>query len=196
MATPVTFALKPFEIERGTAEHCSDSGTELTVDVTVLREGAVLSLGYRLKGDLSKVVVPPMTHQPTRRDRLWEQTCFEFFLGVQPLPSKASPYWEFNFSPSGDWNVFSLQSYRYGSELELAVTGIPITVQSSPIALDLTALVDMSDLIDPAQPLKVGISAVVVMGAKALRETFWAIAHPTSQPDFHHPASFAIELMP
>ncbi len=196
MAAPVTFALKLFETRQGTARYCSALGAGLTMDVTVLREGAVLSLLYRLKGDLSKVVVPAANKQPSRRDRLWEQTCFEFFLSAQPLPRKGMPYWEFNLSPAGDWNVFSLQSYRHRSEQERALTSLPFTVQSSPAALYLAVLADISNLVDPAQPLKMGISAVVVvMGERALRETFWAIAHPTSQPDFHHPGSFTVELM-
>lgn len=92
MAVPVTFVLKLFETRQGTVRRCSALGAGLKMDVTVLREGAVLSLLYRLKGDLSKVVVPPVAKQPSRCDRLWEQTCFEFFLSAQPLPHKAAPY--------------------------------------------------------------------------------------------------------
>jgi hypothetical protein len=28
------------------------------------------------------------------------------------------------------------------------------------------------------------------------RKSYWALAHPPGEPDFHHPACFALELPP
>ncbi len=197
MTVPVTVALKLFERISDTCEERSALAAGLTLDVTILREGSVLSLFYRLKGDLSKVVVPPAAQQPRRCDRLWEQTCFEFFLSAQLAPTKEAPYWEFNLSPAGDWNVFFLHPYRHRLKQESALTSLPMIVESSSTTLRLATSVDLSELTDPARPLRMGISAVVVLREeKTLRETFWSIIHPASQPDFHHPDSFAVELMP
>ncbi|MGB3295489.1 MAG: DOMON-like domain-containing protein [Phormidesmis sp.] len=197
MTAPVTVALKPFETRSDTSEQRSALASAMTLEVTVLRKGPVLSLFYRLEGDLSKVVVPPVAQKPGRRDHLWEQTCFELFLSAQLAPTRETPYWEFNLSPAGHWNVFLLQPYRYRLKQESALNSLPITVESSSTALYLAVSVDLSQLIDPARPLRIGISAVVVlMGEKALRETFWSITHPASQPDFHHPDSFAVQLIP
>jgi len=45
-----------------------------------------------------------------REDRLWEKTCFEFFIKMGT--GRSAAYWEFNLSPNGGWNVFSLPGYR------------------------------------------------------------------------------------
>ena len=196
MAKPVTFALKPFERCPSSGQQRSVLASELAMDVTVFREGPMLSLLYRLTG-VNKVVVPSAVQKPGRRDRLWERTCFEFFLSEQRVPTKESPYWEFNLSPTGDWNVFFLQPYRHRLKQESALTGLPITVQTSSTTLRLATSVDLSGLIDPLKPLRLGSSAVIVLREEeALRESFWSITHPDLQPDFHHPDSFAVELMP
>lgn len=197
MAKPVTFALKPFERCANSSQQHSVLASELTMDVTVFREGPMLSLFYRLTGNVSKVVVPPVVQKPSRRDHLWEQTCFEFFLSEQHVPTKKSPYWEFNLSPTRDWNAFCLQPYRHRLKQESALTCLPIAVQISSTTFRLATSVDLGHLIDSVKPLRLGSSAVIVLREEeALRETFWAITHPTSQPDFHHPDSFAVELMP
>lgn len=197
MTPPVTLALKPFERHSDSGQQRSALASELTVDMTVFREGPMLSLFYRLIGNASNVVVPPAAQPPGRRDRLWEHTCFEFFLSEQRVPTKASPYWEFNLSPTQDWNVFFLQPYRHRLKQEPALTDLPIAVQTSSTALRLAVSIDLSHLISPHQPLRLGGSAVIVLKEEeTLRETFWSITHPALQPDFHHPDSFAVELMP
>ena len=42
-----------------------------------------------------------------RKDQLWLDDCFEFFLKIGN-----SSYLEFNFSPIGNWNVFEFSDYR------------------------------------------------------------------------------------
>lgn len=56
-------------------------------------------------------IAPLRERAPGRFDGLWETTCFELFL----QPEAAMPsYWEVNFSPRGDWNVYALDGYREG----------------------------------------------------------------------------------
>ena len=61
---------------------------------------------------------------PARRDRLWEETCFEFFLAVKNSPR----YWEFNLSPAGHWNVYRFADYRQGMQEEPAFASLPFSV--------------------------------------------------------------------
>ena len=110
MITPVTFSLKPFGSVAET--------TNLAIIVTVARKQNVLSLSYVLKGDLGKVAIPDRSENACRKDRLWEQTCFEFFIVEGTHHTRTDPYWEFNLSPSGDWNVFALGGYRQGLQEE------------------------------------------------------------------------------
>ncbi len=185
MTEPMMFALKPFEVTAETAA--------LTLTATLTPEQSILSLSYILKGDLKKVAVPDASEDAQRKDRLWEHTCFEFFLGKGSDRTHASPYWEFNLSPSGDWNVFSLEGYRQGLKEETAFSIMPVYTGSLTNEIYLDVSVDIGRLIDASQPLRMGVSAVVLIDGK---ESFWAIAHPAPQADFHHPDSFVIELEP
>lgn len=178
-----TFVLQPFEV--------SDHTAELSLEVSVERSHALLSMVYVLSGDLSKVAITLPSANKQRRDRLWEQTCFEFFL-----TQEAAPYWEFNLSPAGDWNVFALSGYRQGLKEETAFAKLPFEVQVAANELRLEIAVDVSELIDASRPLKLGISAVVIAGGEDAggEESFWAIAHPGPKADFHHPDSFVVAL--
>ncbi len=185
---PISFELKPFEANENTQN--------LAITGTVTSAGGSLSFSYTLAGDLATVAIPSFdlnsSPVPARQDRLWEKTCFEFFLTAGPQHSKADPYWEFNLSPAGHWNVFAIASYRQGLRLEPAFSSLPFTVQTSPHKLHLEVSVDISDLVNPLQPLRLGVSAVTVSATG--QESFWALAHPGVEADFHHPDGFAIAL--
>lgn len=182
----MTFILKPFILKpfETTAET-----TDLAITATARREQNTLIISYALTGDLSRVILPFPSKDATRKDRLWKQTCFEFFLAE--ARSRSASYWEFNLSPSGDWNVFALRGYRQGLGEESAFSTLPFTVRCTATALHLAVTVDIGELIDSSQPLWLGISAVIIITEK---ESFWAIAHPAPEADFHHPDSFIIEL--
>lgn len=181
MSEPITFFLKPFEATAATAE--------LAIAVTATQEQETLSLSYVLKGNLDNVTIPARSQPEARKNRLWEQTCFEFFLGEGTHRSLSAPYWEFNLSPSGDWNVFALTGYRQGLKEETAFTTLPCYIGSLTKALYLDISVNIGRIIDVSQPLRLGLSAVVLIGGK---ESFWAIAHPAAEADFHHPDSFIL----
>ncbi len=195
MTEPTIFTLKPFEMTAETAN--------LALTATVKRHQNRLSISYCLSGDLASVVLP--VEIPTegksaqRKDRLWEQTCFEFFLGTGRdgkafQENRNLPYWEFNLSPTRDWNVFALQGYRQGLTEAAAFSHLPFTLRTSADALHLDLSVDIEPLIEAAQSWRLGISAVLLL--RSQQESFWAIAHPAAEADFHHPDSFVVELEP
>lgn len=183
-----TFVLQPFEI----TEQADKQAAELSLNAEVSRRETTLSIVYTLSGQLSSVVIPPVGRSQERRDRLWEKTCFEFFIMQGEKPSKTSPYWEFNLSPAGDWNVFALNGYRNGLREEPAFSAMPFTVHISPTELQLKISVEIDSLSLTTEPLSLGVSAVILLTKE--RETFWAVAHPSSEADFHHPDSFVIPL--
>ncbi len=125
---------------------------------------------------------------PTRRSRLWEETCFEFFLGVM----NSDQYWEFNLSPAGHWNVYRFTSYREGMKEELAFASLPFSIQNQPDALRLALELELGRIVPADQPVKVAISAVIrSIDGKML---YWALIHPGPKPDFHRRDSFIVEL--
>ena len=67
-----------------------------------------LFIRYEVCGELDQILFPALAESPSRKDELWKATCFEFFIAIMDQPR----YWEFNISPSGDWNVYVMDAYR------------------------------------------------------------------------------------
>lgn len=150
--------------------------------VAARREQHGLALDYHLRGDLDRLLLPPEAPRcPT--DGLWRHTCFEVFVMGDDAPA----YREFNFSPSGAWAAYRFSSCRQGmTPLDLPDPGI--VVQANATELRLQA--HLADL--PPGPWHLALAAVVEDRAGGL--SYWALHHPGSKPDFHHPAAFTLEL--
>ena len=96
------FSLAPFP---------SDSvRNNLIISGSVERLSNMLNVSFLLAGLLSEIVIPASADSPHRKNALWEETCFELFLGLQ----NSEEYREFNFSPAGHWNVYRFTAYRQG----------------------------------------------------------------------------------
>jgi hypothetical protein len=83
------FTLKPFRGE--------GIGPDLAITGSIGRSASSLSLDSALRGDLRALAIPAPDSFPRRKDRLWEETCLEFFLGIR----NSEGYWEFHLSPAG-----------------------------------------------------------------------------------------------
>ena len=156
----------------------------------VLQPNGALTLSFRLRGDMARLRIPT-EHAPERTDLLWEHTCFEAFIGV----SGDSAYREFNFSPSGQWAAFAFSDYRRRDETHDPAGAPQITATLYAGRLDLEATISPALLPRHGTRLRLGLAAVVeaadtVDGS----HSYWALRHPASRPDFHHPDSFTLEL--
>lgn len=174
-----SFSLQPFD---------SSATPNLQITGSIARTSNTLTISYMLQGDLSKIEIPPTADIPSRKNELWEETCFEFFLGMK----NSSCYWEFNLSPSGDWNIYRFDNYRQGMEEETTVTSLPFDVRYQSNALQLKLELDLSKIIPTEQSLDIAITTVVK--DKDGEITFWALNHCGEQADFHLRDSFAIEV--
>lgn len=128
----------------------------------------------------------PEPVSPERADGLWQRTCCEMFLKREGDEG----YFEFNFSPSGQWAAYAFDAYRAGMR-DLALPVDPhIEVERQRGAFVLEADVDLAAI--PAGTLWGNLTAVIeeVEGTKS----YWALRHPPGKPDFHHPDGFALEL--
>jgi hypothetical protein len=152
-------------------------------------ERGSLALTYSLKGDITRLRVPP-PRNPRRADGLWQHTCFEVFISEKGQQS----YWEFNFSPSGEWAACAFKSYRDGRPIENDRLDPDIIVRSAGNIFELEAIVRLDRLqtIKPPVALGLGLSAVVEENDGTI--SYWALKHPPGKPDFHHPDCFALEL--
>ncbi len=152
------------------------------------RKDGTLSLTCSISGCLSDVLLPKTTGSPERRDRLWEETCFEFFIG----PVGYKHYWEFNLSPAGHWNVYSFTSYREGMKAEAAFESLPFVVQREPDSLKVSVELPLKSLIDKDQAIDISACAVIKQSDQTM--SYWALSHAGRTPDFHLRDSFGIRL--
>jgi hypothetical protein len=148
-----------------------------------------LTLHYALAGNIEDVLLPPVSLAPSRKDELWQGTCFEFFLAIKDQPG----YWEFNMSPSGDWNVYRMDAYRrVGFQVETAISELSFVFKKELDNFLLETAVDLTAIIRPEEELQMGITAIIQ--TKDGNETYWALTHLAPHADFHLRDSFILPL--
>lgn len=165
--------------------------SSVAVRVDAVDEDLVV-LYYQLEGDIDQLHLPAQ-QRSEHVDGLWRQTCFEAFARVGGQQS----YHEFNFSPSSAWAVYRFDAYRQGMR--------PIEPQPAPriicrrradrlevdVDVHLAALAGLRAS-ERTEDLKLAVAAVLedLHGQRS----YWALAHPPGQPDFHHAVGFTLTL--
>jgi hypothetical protein len=166
----------------------------LTIQAMVRRRSGILTIKYRLAGDLAAIRWPGAiadAASPQRRLALWESTCLEFFVGV---PGQ-SQYWEFNLAPNRDWNVYGLSDYRSNLTAAAEFQTLPMTVNQSEQEFHLRLDVDLTPIIAASKPIILSITAVIESQVDG-NFSYWAIEHCGNEADFHDRRSFTIQLPP
>jgi hypothetical protein len=147
-------------------------------------ETATLNLWFGVSAPAARFLVPEPAAEPTRRDELWRSTCFECFLKEEGQAA----YQEWNFAPSGDWAAYAFDAERTGMRPADIANPPYIRTEDNLTWWGLGATLSI-----PVEPrFTLALSAVIeeTSGAK----TYWALYHPSEQPDFHHPDCFAARL--
>ena len=147
--------------------------------------GGLLTLAYEVRGRIADLSLPTPA-APDRTDELWKHTCFEAF--VRPAPGEA--YLEFNAAPSTQWAAYGFERTREGMH-NAEVPAPRIETHSARDRFDLHAVLDLRSL--GAGPWRLNLSAVIEETSGA--RSYWALAHPAVQPDFHHPDAFTLDLL-
>jgi hypothetical protein len=167
-----------------------EAASAISVDVS-RATGGELVLAYALSGRIAGVSLPAPA-PPARTDELWRHTCFEAFVG----PQGDDAYCEFNLAPSSQWAAYRFAGYRQGmADLDPIATPA-IEVRAFDDRLELRVALDLGDVpgLSAAEPWRVALSAVIE--ERGGRKSYWALAHPPGNPDFHHPDSFSLALCP
>ena len=174
-----SFSLQPFP-----------SAEVVPVQITgnISRVHNQLTINYQLVGDLQEIVIAQPAETPARQHELWQNTCFEFFLGMKD----SQRYWEFNLSPAGHWNIYQFDSYRQGMQEETAFNLLPFSVEHQSDIFLLSVNVDLDKIICSEQLIDVGITAVIKH--KDGEVTYWALIHQGKEADFHIRESFIVEI--
>jgi hypothetical protein len=160
--------------------HPSTPCDAVEVSAEIERVGDRLVVRYMIVGALDGLRIPAA---PLDRERLWAHTCCELFVA----PAQSERYVEWNFSPSGQIARFAFSGYRQR---------IPAATESG--ASSVVARQGRELRIDASVPLppelgdtiRVSITAVIEDVAGAL--SYWALAHPSERPDFHHDGGFVL----
>jgi hypothetical protein len=152
--------------------------------------GATLSCRYTLQADMARLRLP-RTGVSRRADGLWRHTCFEAFVSAP----ETRAYYEFNFSPALDWAAYRFEDYRRGMSAANLAQAPGLQVRRSSEGLELAATVHLAGIPLGSSPaLRVALAAVIE--EQNGRLAYWALRHPPGNPDFHHPESFTLELLP
>jgi hypothetical protein len=148
-----------------------------------------LAVTFNLEADMSRVVLPK-SRTPGRAEELWRHTCFEVFVAMPD----SEAYCELNFSPSGEWAMYGFVGYRRGMAAIEVKRAPRVAVRPTPRGLVLEAVTYLDDLPmpQPGSPLRAGVAAVIEETDGRL--TYWALAHPSALPDFHHRLGFVLQV--
>jgi hypothetical protein len=129
-----------------------------------------LIVNFKLDADLDRLRIPPR-RAARFADGLWRHTCFEVFVAT-----RSRAYYEYNFSPSGEWACYAFSSYRKRVRAKLARPRWNGKVAT----------------ISARGRIKIGLTAVIEEKSGAL--SYWALRHPRRKPDFHDRRGFTLEL--
>lgn len=145
-------------------------------------------LRYALTADLHLLRLPVRSTRPGPADGLWRQTCFEAFAGTMD----DTGYHEFNFSPSGDWAIFAFTDERIRSTHQPAWQAHHLLRHHDTDRLVLDAWLSPDSQGPAGDDWRLGLSAVIETNDGEL--SYWALAHPSSRPDFHHRGGWTARL--
>lgn len=143
---------------------------------------------WTVTGAVDRIRFPGRTAGPGRAMSLWEHTCFEFFIGGADEPG----YYEFNLSPSGEWNSFSFTDLRTGmAESDALVCTSSTAERPGPGMLQVTARASFSPP-NGTRQWCVGVSAVIEQDDG--QRLYYALSHDGGRPDFHRRSNHRIRI--
>jgi len=161
--------------------------TGLGVTLDWAADGRLL-LRYSLHGAPDALRLPAPETVPGPRDGLWQHTCCEAFIAH----GDAGAYREFNFSPAGHWAIYDFTAPRARAP-SAAPSGHPtIATIRAAASLEVAVAIPPALLPPDCPDWRLGLCAVVEDQAGS--KSYWALAHPGPQPDFHRPEGFLARI--
>lgn len=149
-----------------------------------------LDLTFFVAGGIRDLYIPEPTWAG-RTDELWRRTCFEAFV----RGPRAKTYLEFNFSPSTQWASYAFDDYRKGMRAARELPPPRMDTRMNGEVFEMRVSLDLDNTRLPAaKPWRLGLAAVIEEANG--RRSYWAMAHPAGDPDFHHADNFALKLAP
>lgn len=142
-----------------------------------------LNVGFWLRDPNQWVIWPAPASGLERQDYLWQETCYEIFIGV-----KGEDYYrEINLSPSEAWQAYQFEEYRYPEDMppqvatDIELHSLKRTHYGLNVSLDLTEFMLKHKL--KWQDLFIGLTAVM---QTTQGQQLYAMQHSGAQADFHN----------
>jgi hypothetical protein len=148
---------------------------------------SVLEIHYLISGPINELILPELCVLKNRANDLWKSTCFELFCSASK--KSEAPYFELNISPNGDWNFYSLSSYRKDLAPEPRVETISLDAKQSEDSYLLKVKVPNFPLQSPFY-----VSLCTILEFKSGAKSYWALTHSSANADFHNKESFLLKL--
>ena len=158
-----------------------------SVQAWVARDGALLRLVFVIQGKVEKLLLPG-ADKPSRKDGLWNSTCFECFI----KGNESDVYYELNVSPGGDWNFYRFKKYRQGMCEAEDIDYVQFAAQIEDETAEFRCSIPIGRLFQDKDRLILGISCI--LESSGGDKSYWALAHPEDHPDFHSQLSFTLSL--
>jgi hypothetical protein len=172
------FTLIPFDLS---------ASPNISIEVEVNQNIESLFISFSIKNGVDLIDLGTSTPSRTRVIKLWEKTCFEFFL-----KNTNDNYIEFNFSPNFEWNCFYFK--KQGDPLleysKMTIPKLDILLSSSHYLLiaEIKKELFPEHFFDKKLELSMGLTSVIK--DKLGRMSYWALDHKDTRPNFHHFDSF------
>lgn len=160
-----------------------------SLEAEIQSQGTELVLEYSLKDpeglfEVPKTAASWTVSEATRRDGLWQATCFEAFL----QPSGGSHYYEFNFALSPAWNVYLFAAYREPQPPQATEDFVLKSMHWEPAKKHLRVVLENKT---GAKKFNAGLTAI--LQEKSGAKHYYAVAHKGAKPDFHLTESFILQ---
>lgn len=178
------FQLSPFQ---------QDQQQQISIEGSVVLAARELHIHYTLHQTATEPISPVLwpSAKPTarRRDELWQSTCMELFISAPAMQR----YWEYNFCPSGDWNIYQLNHYRGALQAEPNCRQPAMKSSLQTGEWELEVVTQLPPLLNDQPVLILAITAVVEQHNKQL--SYWALHHGGREADFHRRDGFQLTLL-
>ena len=127
------------------------------------------------------------TPNKERLIKLWEKTCFEFFIKNQN-----GSYIEFNFSPTFEWNCFYFEkkgdALKEWQQMNRPKTDILLSLNNFFMIIEIKKDDFPSGFFNHLAERECAVTCVIK--EKSGRLSYWALHHADVKPNFHHFESF------
>lgn len=142
-----------------------------------------LNVGFWIRDPNQLIQWPDLVSAHPRQDFLWNNTCYEIFIGVRDEDF----YREINLSPSQAWQVYQFEEYRYPEDIppqvahDIELNQLKRTHYGLNVSLDLGEFMATHKV--KWSNLYIGLSAVL-QTSEGMQ--YYAMQHSSPDPDFHN----------